>query len=96
MSQLAYRHDLRCPHCGPNWMPQYGTPRWKQTWRRGDGKNRYTPEGNRHYYSQQVENQVARMYVEGGNSSAIGRILGVRLETVYSWIQKKPPRLGRP
>ena len=24
MFQRAYRHDLRCPHCGANWMPQYG------------------------------------------------------------------------
>ena len=96
MSQRAYRHDLRCPHCGSNWMPKYGTSRGKQTYRCGDCKHRYTPEGNRHYYSEQVKSQAARMYLEGSSISAIGRVLNVRLETVYSWIQKKPPRLGRP
>ena len=96
MSQRAYRHDLRCLHCGSNWMPKYGTSRGKQTYHCGDCKHRYTPEGNRHYYSERVKSQAARMYLEGSSISAIGRVLGVRLEMVYSWIQKKPRRLRRP
>ena len=58
--QRAYRHALRCPHCGSNWMPKYGTSRGKQTYRCGDGKHRYTPEGNRHYYSEAVKSQAVR------------------------------------
>ncbi len=34
MTQRDYRHDLRCPHCGSNWMPKYGTSRGKQTYLR--------------------------------------------------------------
>ena len=45
MPQRAYRHDLRCPHCGSNGMPKYGTSRGKQTYRCGDCKHRYTPDG---------------------------------------------------
>ena len=49
MTQRAYRHDLRSPHCGSNWMPKYSTSRGKQTYRCGDCHYRYTPQGNRHY-----------------------------------------------
>ena len=96
MSQCAYRHDLSYPHCGSNWMPQYGASRWKQTYCYGDSKHRYTPEGNRHYYSEKVKSQAVRMYLEGSSIAAIGRALNVRLETVYSWIQKKLWRLRIP
>ena len=96
MPKRAYRDDLRCPHCGSNWMPKHGTSRGKQTYRCGHCKYRYTPEGNRHYYSEQVKSQAVSMYLEGSSISAIGRVLKVQLGTVYSWIQKKPPRLGRP
>ena len=49
MPQRAYRHALHCPHCGSNGMPQDRTSRGKQTYRCGDCKYRYTPDGNRHY-----------------------------------------------
>ena len=88
MPQRAYRHDLRCPHCGSNWMPKYGTSRGKQTYRCGDCKHRYTPEGNRHYYSEAVKSQAVSMYPVGSSLSAIGRVLQGRLETDYSWIKK--------
>ena len=94
MSQRAYRHALRCPHCGSNWMPKYGTSRGKQTYRCGDCKHRYTPEGNRHYYPDAVKDQAVAMYLEGSSISALGRVLQGRLETVYSWIKKKPLRPG--
>ena len=88
MPQRAYRHDLRCPHCGSNGMPKYGTSRGKQTYRCGDGKHRYTPDGNRHYYSAAVNGQAVSMYPVGSSRSAIGRVLQAPLETVYSWIRK--------
>ena len=96
MPQRAYRRDLRCPHCGSNGMPKYGTSRGKQTYRCGDCKRRYTPEGNLHYYSEAVKSEAVSMYLEGSRRSAIGRVLQGRLETVYSWIKKKPPKPGPP
>ena len=88
MPQRAYRHALRCLHCGSNWMPKYGTSRGKQTYRCGDCKHRYTPEGNRHYYSEAVKSQAVSIYLEGSGRSAIGRVLPAPPETVYSWIKK--------
>lgn len=95
MSQRAYRHDLRCPHCGSNWMPKYGTSRGKQTYRCGDCKHRYTPEGNRHYFPETVKDQAVAMDLEGSSISALGRVLQGRLETVYSWIKKSRAGPGR-
>ena len=34
------------------------------------------------------------MYTEGSNLEAIGRVLGVKSETVYSWVKKSPVGLG--
>ena len=63
MAQRTCHHELRGPHCGSNRMPKYGTSRGKQTYRCGDGKHRYAPLGNRHYYSEQVKSQASRMYL---------------------------------
>ena len=61
-------------------MPKYGTSLGKQTYRCGDGKHRYTPEGNRHYYSEQVKSQSARLYSGGrqqlGHRAGIGGAAG--------------------
>lgn len=90
----TYSHDLRCPHCGSNWTPKDGHSRGKQTHRCGDCHHRFTPEGNRHYYSRAVINQALDMYGEGSSIAAIGRILGVLPETAFSWVKKSPPGPG--
>ena len=91
----TYRHDLRCPHCGSNWTPKDGRSRGKQTYRCRDCHYRFTPEGNRHYYSQAVKSQALEMYQEGTGITATGRVLGVKPATVFSWVKKKPSRHGR-
>lgn len=53
-------------------MPQDGTSRGKQTWRCGDCKHRYTPEGNRPHYSEAVKIQAVSMYPAGSRHAAIG------------------------
>lgn len=77
-----------CPHYGFHWIPQDGTSRDKQTYRCGDCNRCRTPDGDRHYYSEAVKSQAASMYLEVGSISALGRVLQVRPETVYSWIKK--------
>ena len=90
--QRAYRHDMRCPHCGSNWMPKDGRSRGKQTYRCGDCKYRYTPDGNRHYYSSKVIDQALAMYAEGASVAAIGRAMEINEGTVLVWVKKKPFR----
>ena len=94
MSQRVYRHDMRCPHCGSNWLPKYGSSRGRQTYRCGDCRYKYTPDGNRHYYSEEVKDRALSMYGEGSSISAIARILDVKLGTVYSWVKKRSAGLG--
>ena len=86
----AYHHDQRCPHCGSNWTPKDGHSRGKQTYRCRDCHYRFTPEGNRHYYSEAVKTQALNMYAEGSSLASIGRVLGILPETVYSWVKKSP------
>ena len=62
MAQRVYHHKLRCPHCGSNWTPKAGKSRNKQTYLCRDCHHRFTPEGNRHYYSEKVKGQALSMY----------------------------------
>ena len=61
----SYRDDLQCPHCGSNWLPKDGRSRGKQTYRCRLCHYRFTPDGNRHYYSEQIKEQAIDMYGEG-------------------------------
>ena len=86
----SYRDDLQCPHCGSNRLPKDGHSRGKQTCRCRLCHYRFTPYGNRHYYSEQVKEQAIDMYGEGMAIAAISRVLEVKLGTVYEWIKKSP------
>ena len=83
-----YRHDLRCPHCGSNWLPTYGRSPGKRTYRCGDGHHHFTPEGNRVFRSEAVKGQAIAMYCAGSSLRAIGRVLEVPLLAVYGWVKK--------
>ena len=41
----VYRHDVRCPDCGSNWMRKDGLSGGKQRYCCGDCGRRYLPEG---------------------------------------------------
>ena len=92
MSARVYRDDLRCPHCCSNRTPKDGYSRGKQTYRCGQCHYRFTPEGNRHYYSEAVKTQAVTMYVAGMCVLAIGRTLGVKPSTIYSWLNRRAAR----
>ena len=89
-NRRAYRHDMRCPHCGSNWMPKDGKSRGKQTYRCKDCHHRHTPDGNRHYYSDEVIKRTLAVYAEGGSAAAASRAMGIKEATVQSWVKKKP------
>ena len=90
----TYRHDLRCPHCGSNWLPKYGRSQGKQTYRCGDCRYHFTPEGNRVFRPEGVKEQAVAMYCEGSSLRAISRVLEAPLLTVYGWVKKSPPGAG--
>ena len=90
----SYRHNLRCPYCGSNWLPKAQRSKGKQTYRCGDCRYRFTPDGNRHYYSEKVKRQVLSMYAEGSSISAIAKVMNVKLATVFSWVKKSPSGPG--
>ena len=86
----TYRHDMKCPHCGSNWLPKAGLSRGKQTYRCGDCRYRFTPDGNRHYYPEHTIRQALAMYSEGMSMSAVARSMGIKLGTVFMWVKKSP------
>ena len=90
----SYRDDLQCPHCGSNWLPKDGRSRGKQTYRCRLCHYRFTPDGNRHYYSEQVKEQAIDLYGEGMAIAAISRVLAVKLGAVYKWVKKSGGALG--
>lgn len=86
----SYRHDVRCPHCGSNWMVKNGKANGKQTFRCNECHHRHTPDAQRHVYPEKVRQQAGTMYCEGNSIEAISRVLSVKVGTVTLWIKKKP------
>ena len=90
----AYRHDMKCPHCGCNWLPKDGRSRGKQTYRCRDCNYRFTPDGNRQYYSEQFKRDAVAMYQEAGSIAAVARAKGVSPSGVLKWVKKSPLGVG--
>ena len=55
---------------------------------------RFTSDGNRHYYSEQVKEQAIDRCGQGMAVAAISRVLEVKLGTVYEWVKKARWALG--
>ena len=69
----SYRDDLQRPHCGSNWLPKDGRSRGKQTRRCRLCHYRFTPDGNRHYYPEQVKEQARAYPLSGGGQAEPSR-----------------------
>ena len=89
----SYRDDFQHLRCGSNRLPKDGRSRGKQTCRRCH--YRFTPYGNRHYYSEQDNEQAIDRYGEGMAVAAISRVLEVKLGAVYEWVKRSPVCPGR-
>ena len=84
----VYRHDVRCPDCGSNWMRKDGFSGGKQAYSCGDCGRRYVPDGAYRRPSAAVKQQGVDWYVEGSSLSAIGRVLGYSAPAVQGWVKK--------
>jgi len=84
-----YRHDIRCPECGSNWIVKNGKQKGKQTYLCKECLRRFTPEAERIHHSKSKREQAISMFCEGMPISAISRILDVNYTTVYSWIYRE-------
>ena len=58
----VYRHDVRCPDCGSNWMRKDRFANGRQAYRCGDCRRRYIPGGAYHRPGPAVKAQAIEMY----------------------------------
>ncbi len=86
--ERTYRHDIRCPDCGSNWMRKNGLARGKQSYRCGDCGRRYLPDAAYHRPSAAIKAQGVEMYLEGSSLSAVGRVFGYSATAVHGWVKK--------
>ena len=84
----VYRHNVRCPDCGANWMSKDGFSNGKQAYRCGECRRRYVPEGAYRRPSPAVKERGIQMYLEGNSLSGIARLLGYSVPAVQGWIKK--------
>ena len=54
----------------------------------------HTPGAEHPHQPEEVRKLAVDMYTEGSSLEAIGRVLGVKPGTVYSWVKKSPVGLG--
>ena len=85
----AYRHGIRCRHCGSNWMPKDGHTRGKQVYKCGDCKRKYTAEAERPHFPDHAKRQAVRMYVEGASLSEAARVVGASVPAVSGWVKER-------
>ena len=84
----VYRHNVRCPDCGSNWMRMDGFSNGRQAYSCGDCRRRYVPGGAYRRPGPAVKAQAIAMYIEGSSLSAIGRVLGYSAPAVLGWVKK--------
>ena len=85
---LVYRHDVRCPNCGSNWMRRDGFSNDKQAYSCGDCRRRYVPQGACRRPRAAVKERGIAVCSEGSSLSAIGRVLGYSTAAVPGWVEK--------
>ena len=76
MSARTYSEDRQRRRCGSNRLRKYGHPRGRQPYSCGDCHCKFTPEGNRSYYSEAVKRQALSLHGEGMSVSAISGMIG--------------------
>ena len=80
----VYRHDVRRPRCGSNWMRKDGHVAGRQAYSCGD----CGPGGAYRRPGPEVKERTLEMYTEGSDLSAIGRVLGYGAPAVVGWVKK--------
>ena len=85
----AYRHDIRCRHCGSDWMPKDGHTRGRQVYKCGDCKRKYTADAAQPRFPEQVKLQAVQMCIEGASISAAARVVGASAASVSGWLKKR-------
>lgn len=84
-----YRHDVRCRHCGSNWMPKDGRTRGQQVYKCGECKKKYVAAAAEHpRFSEHAKRQAVQMCAEGSSMSAAARIMGASVASVSRWIKE--------
>ena len=86
--ERSYRHDIRCRHCGSNWMPKDGHTRGRQVYKCGDCNRKYTADAARPRFPEQTKRQAVQMCVDGASISAAARVVGASVASVSGWIKK--------
>ena len=61
----TYRHDVRCPSCGSNWVCKYGKSGAHQKYRCNDCNRYFVPDAQRHMFTEEIRQQAVKMYCEG-------------------------------
>lgn len=84
----VFRHDVRCPDCGANWMRKDGFSNGRQAYRCGECRRRYVPGGAYRRPGPEVKERALAMYTEGSSLSAISRVVGYSVPAVLGWVKK--------
>ena len=56
--ERSYRHDVRCRHCGSNWMPKDGRTRGQQLYKCGGCKRKQVADADQPHFPEHVKRQA--------------------------------------
>ena len=72
----VYRHDVRCPECGSNWMLKDGTSKGRLVYYCGDYGRRTTPDAAYQRPSAADEGRALAMYRDGSSLTPLPEFSG--------------------
>ncbi len=91
----VYRPDIRCRHCGSNWMPKDGRTRGRQVYKCGDCNRKYTADAERPHFPEHVKRQAVQMLIEGASMSEAARLVGASVASVSAWLKEERQSRGK-
>ncbi len=71
-----YRHDIRCPECGSNWVCKNGHKKnGKQKYICNDCNRYFTENPDKVYLTKEEKKKIISMFVEEMYQSVIARVI---------------------
>ena len=84
----VYRDDVKCRHCGSNWMPKDGRTRGQQVYKCGECKRKQVTDAAQPRFPEHAKRQAVQMCVEGESMSEAARAVGASITSVSGWLKE--------
>ena len=87
--ERIYRDNVKCRHCGSNWMPKDGRTRGQQVYKCGECNRKQVADAAQPHFPEHVKRQAVQMCIDGASMSAAARVVGASVTSVSGWLKEE-------